>query len=278
MTTYDRQSNPQSRVVASSGHWHLDSGLQLKTSNLTNLKDRFAKAIRHTSILGPKVSQNDLIVLLTVWDKIVLPIVNVLQHDLKLTFHSRIWSCTTASFTSIPLHAAHTWRTNTNRCEEPCLGDLYTCSYTAILLALIRSRQLMKKHVPPSFVGIGQGGGTRVVKYAIRLLLAFLNLNLYPKLKDNRTVSFFLDVPLSTPLRNFPALMVITDIYYTPPDTMKIQSYYLTILAAAAGVNAALASTCIYDCQDPDASANCGAGWGLVWNNSLNCNICCTTS
>lgn len=60
---------------------------------------------------------------------------------------------------------------------------------------------------------------------------------------------------------------------------MKIQfTYYLTILAAAAGVNAALASTCIYDCQDPEASANCGAGWGLVWNISLNCNICCTTS
>ncbi|KAG2054371.1 hypothetical protein BDR06DRAFT_971595 [Suillus hirtellus] len=60
----------------------------------------------------------------------------------------------------------------------------------------------------------------------------FLNLNLYPKLKDNRTVSFFLDVPLLTPLR-------------TPhnQNTMKIQfAYYLTIIAAAAGVNVALAS------------------------------------
>ncbi|KAG1790638.1 uncharacterized protein HD556DRAFT_1389628, partial [Suillus plorans] len=31
------------------------------------------------------------------------------------------------------------------------------CSYTPTLLALIRSRQLIKKRVPPSFVAIGQG-------------------------------------------------------------------------------------------------------------------------
>jgi hypothetical protein len=58
---------------------------------------------------------------------------------------------------------------------------------------------------------------------------------------------------------------------------MKIQFTYLAILAAFAGVNTAVANTCDYDCQDPEASASCGAGWGLVWDNSLNCDICCTT-
>ncbi|KAG2336422.1 hypothetical protein BDR05DRAFT_1005897 [Suillus weaverae] len=41
--------------------------------------------------------------------------------------------------------------------KEPCLEDLYICSYTPTLSALVRSRQLMKKRVPPSFVAIGQG-------------------------------------------------------------------------------------------------------------------------
>ncbi|KAG2337522.1 hypothetical protein BDR05DRAFT_970115, partial [Suillus weaverae] len=60
---------------------------------------------------------------------------------------------------------------------------------------------------------------------------------------------------------------------------MKIQfTYYFSILAAFAGMNAALASTCIYDCLDPDASASCGAGWEPVWDQSLNCKICCATS
>ncbi|KAG1873964.1 CHAT domain-containing protein [Suillus subluteus] len=127
-------------------------------AELTNLKDRFARAIRHASTMGPKVPRNDLIVLLrTVWDEIMLPIVNVLQHDLKLTFYSRIWLCPTAAFTSIPLHAAHPFRTNPDRSKEPCLEDLYICSYTPTLSALVRSRQLMKKPVTPSFVTIGQG-------------------------------------------------------------------------------------------------------------------------
>ncbi|KAG2139825.1 CHAT domain-containing protein [Suillus bovinus] len=120
--------------------------------------DRFARAIRHASTLGSKVPRNDLIVLLrTVWDEIVLPIVNVLQRVLKLKFLSRIWLCPTAAFTSIPLHAAHPFRTNPDRSREPCLEDLYICSYTPTLSALVGSRQLMKKRVTPSFVTIGQG-------------------------------------------------------------------------------------------------------------------------
>ncbi|KAG2040035.1 CHAT domain-containing protein [Suillus americanus] len=126
--------------------------------DLNNLKNRFARAIRDASIMDPLVPRNDLIVLLrTVWDEIMLPIVNVLQQDLKLKSHSRIWLCPTAAFTSIPLHAAHPFRTNRNRSKEPCLEDLYICSYTPTLSALVRSRQMMKKPVTPSFVTIGQG-------------------------------------------------------------------------------------------------------------------------
>ncbi|KAG1824307.1 CHAT domain-containing protein [Suillus variegatus] len=126
-------------------------------AELTNLKDRFARAIRHASTLGLKLLRNDLIVLLrTVWDEIMLPIVNVLRHDLKLKY-CRIWLCPTAAFTSIPLHAAHPFRTNPDGSREPCLEDLYICSYTPTLSALVRSRQTMKKRVTPSFVTIGQG-------------------------------------------------------------------------------------------------------------------------
>jgi hypothetical protein len=35
--------------------------------------------------------------------------------------------------------------------------DLYICSYTPALSALIRYRQMMMKRIPPSFVAIGQG-------------------------------------------------------------------------------------------------------------------------
>jgi len=60
--------------------------------------------------------------------------------------------------TSIPLYAAHPFQTKADRSgKEPCLEDLYICSYTPTLSALIRSRQLLKKRVPPSFVAIGQG-------------------------------------------------------------------------------------------------------------------------
>jgi CHAT domain-containing protein/tetratricopeptide (TPR) repeat protein len=145
-------------IVPPSGDPHHVPLPSVTLVELTNLKDRFARAIRHARIMGPKVPQNDLIVLLrTVWDTIMLPIVNVLQHGLKLKFLSRIWLCPTAAFTSIPLHAAHPFKTNADGSKEPCLEDLYICSYTPTLSALVRSRQMMKKRVAPSFVTIGQG-------------------------------------------------------------------------------------------------------------------------
>ncbi|KAG1851963.1 CHAT domain-containing protein [Suillus subluteus] len=145
-------------IVPTSGEPHHVSLPSVTLTDLNNLKDRFARAIRHASMMGPKVPRNDLIVLLrTVWNEIMLPIVNVLQHVLKLKFLSRIWLCPTAAFTSIPLHAAHPFLTKADGSKELCLEDLFICSYTPTLSALVRSRQMMKKRVTPSFATIGQG-------------------------------------------------------------------------------------------------------------------------
>ncbi|KAG1775510.1 CHAT domain-containing protein [Suillus placidus] len=145
-------------IVPTSGDPHHVPLPSIALADLKTLKDRFARAIRNASSMGPKQPRNDLIVLLrAVWDEIMLPVVNVLQQSLKLESLSRIWLCPTAAFTSIPLHAAHPFRTNADRSKEPCLEDLYICSYTPTLSALVRSRQMMKKRVLPSFVTIGQG-------------------------------------------------------------------------------------------------------------------------
>ncbi|KAG1882815.1 CHAT domain-containing protein [Suillus subluteus] len=145
-------------IVPTSGDPHHVPLASITLTDLNNLKDRFARAIRQSSRMRPAESRTDLIVLSrTIWEEIMLPIVNVLEHVLKLKRQSRIWLCPTAAFTSIPLHAAHPFQTKADRSKEPCLEDLYICSYTPTLSALIRSRQMMKKRVPPSFMAIGQG-------------------------------------------------------------------------------------------------------------------------
>ncbi|KAG1897191.1 CHAT domain-containing protein [Suillus fuscotomentosus] len=144
-------------IVPTSGDPHHVPLPSVTLADLTNLKDRFARAIREASQMTPKQSRTDLIVLSRIiWNEIMLPIVNVLRHDLKLKY-CRIWLCPTAAFTSIPLHAAHPFRTNQDGSREQCLEDLYICSYTPTLSALVRSRQMTRKRVTPSFVTIGQG-------------------------------------------------------------------------------------------------------------------------
>ncbi|KAG2355425.1 CHAT domain-containing protein [Suillus spraguei] len=144
-------------IVPTSGD-PLDVPLSVTLADLKALKDRFTRAIREASRMSQAESRTDLIVLSRIiWDQIMSPIVDELKHVLKLKRYSRIWLCPTAAFTSIPLHAAHPFKTNPDRSKEPCLEDLYICSYTPTLSALVRSRQLMKKRVTPSFVAIGQG-------------------------------------------------------------------------------------------------------------------------
>ncbi|KAG2148798.1 hypothetical protein DEU56DRAFT_978075 [Suillus clintonianus] len=146
-------------VVPTSGELHHIPLSSVTLTDLENLKGRFARAIYQASRMSITESRTDLIVLLRmVWGEIMLPIVNVLEHVLRLKRRSRIWLCPTAAFTSIPLHAAHPFQMKADRSgKEPCLEDIYICSYTPTLSALIRSMQMMKNHVPSSFVAIGQG-------------------------------------------------------------------------------------------------------------------------
>ncbi|KAG2089830.1 CHAT domain-containing protein [Suillus cothurnatus] len=145
-------------IIPTSGDPHHVPLPSVTLIELTNLKDRFSRAIRQASRMNPAEPRKDLIVLSRIiWDEIMLPIVNVLEHVLKVERRSRIWLCPTAAFTSIPLHAANPFLTKPDRSKEPCLEDIYICSYTPTLSALVRSRKLMKKRVPPSFVAIGQG-------------------------------------------------------------------------------------------------------------------------
>ncbi|KAG2125128.1 hypothetical protein DEU56DRAFT_962919 [Suillus clintonianus] len=103
-------------IVSTSGEPHHVRFLRITLPHLETLKDDFATAIRHTARMRPEEPRKKLRVLLrTVWDKIMLSIVNVPQHDLKLRCQSKIWLCLTAAFTFIPLHAANPFRMNADR-------------------------------------------------------------------------------------------------------------------------------------------------------------------
>ncbi|KIK35619.1 hypothetical protein CY34DRAFT_565559 [Suillus luteus UH-Slu-Lm8-n1] len=53
--------------------------LYITLADLTTLKDRFTRKIRLASRMNPAETRTDLIILLrTVWDEIMLPIVNIL--------------------------------------------------------------------------------------------------------------------------------------------------------------------------------------------------------
>ncbi|KAG1763718.1 CHAT domain-containing protein [Suillus occidentalis] len=131
---------------------------RLTLADLKKLKGDFAKAIKQAAGMRPKEPRKDLRALLRiVWDEIMLPIVNALEHNLKLQHRSRIWLCPTADFTSIPLHPANPIRMKADGSgPEHCLEDLYIGSYTPTLSALIRAQQAMRTRVDPSFVAIGQ--------------------------------------------------------------------------------------------------------------------------
>ncbi|KAG2342404.1 hypothetical protein BDR05DRAFT_964354 [Suillus weaverae] len=138
-------------IVPTSGEPHHVRFPRINLTHLETLKKDFAREIRLASFMRPEETRKELQVLLrTVWDEIMLPIV-------ISTSRSRIWLCPTAAFTSIPLHAAHPFRMKADgRERELCLEDVYICSYTPTLSALIRSRQMMKSRVTPSFAAIGQ--------------------------------------------------------------------------------------------------------------------------
>ncbi|KAG1862351.1 CHAT domain-containing protein [Suillus tomentosus] len=145
-------------IVPTAGEPHHVAFPGLALADLEKLKNDFAKALRHAAGMRQEDPRKDLRVLLrAIWKEIMLPIVNILQDVLKLPPRSRIWLCPTAAFTGIPLHAANPFRMNAD-CpgKVECLEDIYICSYTPTLSALIRARRMMKTRVTPTFVAIGQ--------------------------------------------------------------------------------------------------------------------------
>ncbi|KAG1764773.1 CHAT domain-containing protein [Suillus placidus] len=146
-------------IVPTSGEPRHVSFPRIALADLEQLKDDFATAIRHTARMHPRKPRGKLQRRLrVVWDEIMLPIVNVLQDDLKLQLRSRIWFCPTAVFMSIPLHTANPFRSKADYSgPEACLEDIFICSYTPTLLALIRSQQTMETCVTQTFAAIGQG-------------------------------------------------------------------------------------------------------------------------
>ncbi|KAG2335794.1 hypothetical protein BDR05DRAFT_920610 [Suillus weaverae] len=75
--------------------------------------------------------------------------------------------------------------------KEPCLEDLYICSCTPTLSALVRSRQGMKRRVTPSFVTIGQGqpgGGKGKALLAVDSELELVH-KLVPATANRTTIS-----------------------------------------------------------------------------------------
>ncbi|KAG1862750.1 hypothetical protein DFJ58DRAFT_225456 [Suillus subalutaceus] len=94
-------------VVPTSGEPHNVQFPRITLTHLEKLKNDFVREIRLASFMRPEETRKELQVLLrTVWDEIMLPIVIVLQRDLRVTNGSRIWLCPTATFTSIPLHCS----------------------------------------------------------------------------------------------------------------------------------------------------------------------------
>ncbi|KAG2122785.1 CHAT domain-containing protein [Suillus clintonianus] len=182
------QNSCSAIIVPNSGEPHHVRFPRITVADLAKLKDDFATAIRHAARMHPAEPRKKLRVRLRIlWDEIMLPIVNVLQHDLKLRHRSRIWLCPTAAFTSIPLHAANPFRMNADRSgSESCLEDLYICSYTPTLSALIRVRQAMKTRATPSFAAIGQsqpGAGQGDVLPAVDSELELVHTLVPPNIK-----------------------------------------------------------------------------------------------
>ncbi|KAG0698936.1 hypothetical protein DFH29DRAFT_877650 [Suillus ampliporus] len=89
-------------VVPTSGQPHHVPFPSVALADARRLKDDFAREIRHAALMDPKEPRKDLRVLLRkVWDEIMLPIVNVLQHVLKLRRRSRQMMKTRATLSFI---------------------------------------------------------------------------------------------------------------------------------------------------------------------------------
>ncbi|KAF8124698.1 CHAT domain-containing protein [Boletus edulis] len=130
---------------------------------LTTLSAGYYHMLQTTSRVGEeKMREREvLVVLRTLWDTVVSPIVDELAS--LIPRGSRIWWCPTSKLTTLPLHAAGPYRKGTLN-----LPNIYVSSYTPTLAALIRARRrptssastssasTSSQHTPPAFIAIGQ--------------------------------------------------------------------------------------------------------------------------
>ncbi|KIJ59900.1 hypothetical protein HYDPIDRAFT_140089 [Hydnomerulius pinastri MD-312] len=109
--------------------------VEVSLEDVKRLSSKFVRLIEDHD-----VNRRNLIIeaLRELWQKIVHPVVQVLQGTLKLPVGKRIWWCPTAQFTALPFHAAGPYLPN-----QKNLMGLYCSSYTPSLSALNRARSCL---------------------------------------------------------------------------------------------------------------------------------------
>ncbi|KIJ63673.1 hypothetical protein HYDPIDRAFT_92330, partial [Hydnomerulius pinastri MD-312] len=118
-------------------------GVEVNLEDINRLSSKFVRLIEESTFAAREtrnahdVNRRYLIieVLRELWEKIVHPVVQVLQETLKLPFGKRIWWCPTAQFTTLPFHAAGPYLP-----RQKNLMGFYCSSYTPSLSALNRAR------------------------------------------------------------------------------------------------------------------------------------------
>ncbi|KAI0297049.1 CHAT domain-containing protein [Multifurca ochricompacta] len=93
-------------------------------------------------------------VLQELYELVGRPVIEKLQ-ELKIAEESRVWWCPTSVFCSLPLHAAGPIKSKTG--GKRYFSDIYVCSYTPTLSALIDSRKDITRTLDsPSILIVGQ--------------------------------------------------------------------------------------------------------------------------
>ncbi|KAI0252441.1 TPR-like protein [Lactifluus subvellereus] len=90
------------------------------------------------------------------YDRVLRQTLEELSELLGIPEHSRIWLCPTSVLASLPIHAAGPISSHSNVKRYLC--DIYVCSYTPSLSALIASRSNLSGSAsgPPSLLIVGQ--------------------------------------------------------------------------------------------------------------------------
>ena len=91
-------------------------------------------------------------ILRDLWNNIISPVVYRLS-EMGVPEKSRVWWCPTSALCALPLHAAGPYQPG-----QKNLPDIYICSYTPTLSALIRARSQSCQSVVPKLLVIGQPG------------------------------------------------------------------------------------------------------------------------